>query len=299
MARFDTIFIEMVEKTKVFEAAYRKGLAQKVDCLVSPVGIDSESDRKALKEKFREPNLLIETIRQLQADQEDKIADLKLKMAEMLEIKEELSSNGFKPNNELPKNLFGDLVLNEFGDRTSFKSNILTKKQEFDLVNLCEFSRNDKWELLYRGSEHGFGGGDFHSRFDGKTNTLTIIKTTKNENVFGGFASAAWNSSGGYISDPNAFIFSLVNKYNEPIKMKVDPAKVSNALVGNASCGPIFGGGNDFAIFNNADSNKKSCSYLGFSYKHPNYSFGSIEAKEFLAGSSKFQLREIEVYSKI
>jgi hypothetical protein len=29
MARFDTIFIEMVEKTKVFEAAYRKGLAKK------------------------------------------------------------------------------------------------------------------------------------------------------------------------------------------------------------------------------------------------------------------------------
>jgi hypothetical protein len=299
MARFDTIFIEMVEKTKVFEAAYRKGLAKKVECLVSPVGIDSESDRKALKEKFREPNLLIESIRQLQVDQEDKIADLKLKFAEMSEIKEDLSSNGFKPNNGLPKNLFGDLVLFEFGERTPFKSNILNKKQEFDLVNLCEFSRNDKWELLYRGSENGFGSSAFHLRCDGKTNTLTIIKTMENENVFGGFASAAWNSSGQYISDPNAFIFSLVNKYNEPIKMKVDPGNIQYSLCGAASYGPFFGGGHDFAIFNNADSNKDSYSNLGFSYKHPNYSTGSIEAKEFLAGSFNFQLREIEVYSKI
>jgi hypothetical protein len=42
----------------------------------------------------------------------------------------------------------------------------------------------------------------------------------------------------------------------------------------------------------------KSCSYLGYSYKHPQYAFGTDEAKPFLAGSFNFQLEEIEVYQK-
>jgi hypothetical protein len=38
--------------------------------------------------------------------QEDKITDLMLNTAEMLKIKEDLTSNGFKPNNELPECFF-------------------------------------------------------------------------------------------------------------------------------------------------------------------------------------------------
>ncbi len=41
-----------------------------------------------------------------------------------------------------------------------------------------------------------------------------------------------------------------------------------------------------------------SCSQLGFSYKHPQYAWGTDEAQKFLAGSNKFQLDEIEVYRK-
>ena len=32
-----------------------------------------------------------------------------------------------------------------------------------------------------------------------------------------------WDCSDKYKSDPNAFIFSLTNKDNSPLKMKVDP----------------------------------------------------------------------------
>ena len=39
-------------------------------------------------------------------------------------------------------------------------------------------------------------------------------------------------------------------------------------------------------------------SYLGESYSHPQYEFGTDEAKSFLAGSHEFQLEEIEVYQK-
>ena len=41
-----------------------------------------------------------------------------------------------------------------------------------------------------------------------------------------------------------------------------------------------------------------SFSNLGWTYKHPQYAYGTNEAKSFLAGSHKFQLDEIEVYQK-
>jgi hypothetical protein len=37
---------------------------------------------------------------------------------------------------------------------------------------------------------------------------------------------------------------------------------------------------------------------LDHSYKHPQYTFGTDEAKTFLAESTHFQLDEIEVYQK-
>jgi hypothetical protein len=55
------------------------------------------------------------------------------------------------------------------------------EQQYFDLIDLCEFSQNDKWSLLYRGTRDGFGSNDFHSRCDGHSNTLTILKV---ENTF-------------------------------------------------------------------------------------------------------------------
>ncbi len=69
-----------------------------------------------------------------------------------------------------------------------FSSEILTdERQSFELVKLCEFSPNDKWSLLYRGTRDGFGAKDFHSRCDGHSNTLTILKAKQSEFIFGGF----------------------------------------------------------------------------------------------------------------
>ena len=51
-------------------------------------------------------------------------------------------------------------------------------------------------------------------------------------------------------------------------------------------------------IANNADKTSGSYSYLGRTYKHPQYEYGTNEAKSFLAGSHMFKLDEIEVYEK-
>jgi hypothetical protein len=73
-----------------------------------------------------------------------------------------------------------------------------------------------------------------------------------------------------------------------------------NYAIGCASvCGSTFGGGHDICIIaNNANKRLDSYSNLGDSYIHPQYTYGSNEAKSFLAGSHYFQLDEIEVYQK-
>ena len=65
----------------------------------------------------------------------------------------------------------------------------LDLNQSKQLYELCQFASTDKWTLLYRGSLHGFGALDFHSRCDGVAKTLTVIKTKEGylfgKNLFG------------------------------------------------------------------------------------------------------------------
>ena len=46
------------------------------------------------------------------------------------------------------------------------------------------------WKLCYRASLHGWEASAFHSRCDGKENTVTIIES--NQYVFGGYNDAPW-----------------------------------------------------------------------------------------------------------
>ena len=61
--------------------------------------------------------------------------------------------------------------------------------------------------------------------------------------------------------------------------------------------GPIFGGGNDIHITNDASSNTRSYSNLGHTYSPPSgHSYLRSFTKSFLAGSYQFQPDEIEVF---
>ena len=163
-------------------------------------------------------------------------------------------------------------------------------------MKLCEFSLNQKWTLLYRGSEDGFGSFDFHSECDGQSKTLKIIRAEGTSYNFGGFTNAAWDSSGQWRQDANAFIFSLVNQESKPIKMKTIRPQYAIACV--QSDGPRFGGGIDLYIANNANSNTSSYVDLGHSYIHPLYAYGTAQAKNFMESSFNFKVDEIEVYAK-
>jgi len=67
-----------------------------------------------------------------------------------------------------------------------------------------------KFTLLCRGTRDGFEASTFHSKCDGKPNTLTVVKTTT-DCIFGGYTSVPWSSVGGYKPDSKAFLFSLKN----------------------------------------------------------------------------------------
>ncbi len=173
------------------------------------------------------------------------------------------------------------------------KSTILSDQEMEQLMKLCGFSLDQKWKLLYRATRDGFGSNDFHSKCDNQPNTFVIIKST-NGNVFGGYTQADW--FGSFKSDPNAFIFSLINKDNKPLVMK--SLGTSFAIYGTSNYGPTFGYPFDLNIGSNSNTTYSSCSNLGNGYKHPTYVKDSNEAKSFLAGSNIFLTTEIEVYTE-
>jgi hypothetical protein len=299
------ISLDMIEKTEKHQVLYWQSLNEK---LLETQWIKDfekkslENELIEIEDKLRNPNLFITTIREMQQKQEKNIRDMQSISNEMNQVKAHLeASNGFKPNffSFNNRSLFGELFLNVYPNIEPFMSEIINSQQSVELIKLCEFSPNDKWSLLYRGTRDGFGSNIFHAKCDRHSNTLTIIKAKENSFIFGGYTTVAWKSSYGdseWKSDPFAFIFSFTNKYNNPVKMKVHPYQHECAIYYHSECGPVFG--YDLCIANNANTTMDSRSNLGYSYSHPQYSYNSNEARTFLAGSHKFKLDEIEVYQK-
>ena len=169
-----------------------------------------------------------------------------------------------------------------------------------DLKRLCEIASDSEWKLTYRATEHGFGFDDFHSKCAKQKNCLTIVKSEMG-NVFGGYIDGAWNQEDEWMKDENAYLFSLINKDDKPLKIKCsDPefaaAGSSDTLI--QLYGSLLVGGTDLALRADSNVNYYSHSNLGNSYEHPEYAYGSTKADEFLAGSEDFKTLEIEMYCK-
>lgn len=146
--------------------------------------------------------------------------------------------------------------------------------------------------LLYRGSLHGFRSSKFHDKCDNIPKTLTIIKAT-NGNIFGGYTEVTWNSEEDFKRDEEAFIFILINMENNPVKVKIAEEMEDYAIWCSSSSGPLFGC--DICIEENF-SREPNYSEFGIDYILENYPEGSEKAQNFLAGSYKFTIEEIEVF---
>jgi hypothetical protein len=298
IVKIDDIYIGMIAKVEEFEKSCLKSIKENLEVSFTSFGVKSYAeDLQELEETFRDPNISIESIQKIQIQQKEKIEAIQLKLNEFTQIKEKLkASNEFKPNLSFDRDSFGQLHFKYFQfDR--FKSKILTGQQPFELMKLCEFRPEDKFNLLYRASRDGFDSNDFHSKCDGHPNTLSIFKASGSSFIFGGFTSEAWESSlpGIWKSDPEAFLFSLTNKDKKPCKLKIKADKYQFAINCGSGYGPIFGMG-DIQISTNPNTSKLSSSNLGKIYKHSQYIQYSNEAESFFAGSYFYQLIDFEVY---
>eukprot|EP00825_Cyclidium_porcatum_P034863 TRINITY_DN36593_c0_g1_i2.p4 TRINITY_DN36593_c0_g1~~TRINITY_DN36593_c0_g1_i2.p4 ORF type:complete len:146 (+),score=27.62 TRINITY_DN36593_c0_g1_i2:143-580(+) len=129
----------------------------------------------------------------------------------------------------------------------------------------------------------------FHQKCDGKSYTLTIIKSNLNKR-FGGFTTLSWDSSDSVKkNDPYAFVYSIEHKQIYTIHNQ------SCVIECYKNQGPQFG--HEFYIYDNCDTNKGTYSELGSEYgKEQGIVQGSEEANNKLAGSKNFTVKEIEVY---
>ena len=167
-----------------------------------------------------------------------------------------------------------------------------------EALSLVKMSKSKKGILLYRASRDGFAAQAFHSRCDGKTKTITIIKNNLNH-VFGGYSSESWDSSqigigSKYISDTKAFLYSL----RRDGKSCSDKFTIKNplyALYSHYGYGPSFGGGQDLVVCDQSNIRTGSYINLGHSYNVP-VGYDRNAQSLFAGNNNQWTTVEIEVY---
>lgn len=173
-------------------------------------------------------------------------------------------------------------VENEIFDMTKGStmpdSKILTNQDQVTLIRKWLKRENMGLKLLYRATRDGFNGNSFHSKCDGKGETITLIKTENTGKIFGGYLDKNWETKEAWINSSKAFVFSINNKEMYPLKSGHE----MYAAYAGASYGPSFGGGYDFHI------SGKSGGALLYSFE-----IGDINK---LTGGSSFTCAEIEVF---
>jgi hypothetical protein len=130
--KIDEIALEMIESTKNYEYHHMKTLNENSDSFLKPFATISVNDRlNKIEETFRDPNLLNQTIQEMQQKQETSLNEIHLNLNEMIQINSYLkSSNYFKPNvSSCNQEMFGLLQLNDYSCFDPFKSQILNNQQ--------------------------------------------------------------------------------------------------------------------------------------------------------------------------
>ena len=211
---------------------------------------------------------------------ENKFKELEKKESENLKYNIEYNDGNYLNSDEVNKYKV---------EHTKFKEKIDTQIMKYNDLNLIETGIKNKlkktikkFNLLFRASRDGYSSSNFHSKCDGRGNTLIIVKTT-NRRRFGGFTDLQWDQSGNYKTGSNPFIFSLDEKEIYYSK------NGSNSIYCHSSYGPTFGGGHDFYICN-------SCNSSNSSYENMNNSYENNGKKYPLTGSNSFLVADYEVY---
>ena len=119
---------------------------------------------------------------------------------------------------------------------------------------------------------------------------MTIIQSSMGL-IFGGVTYQSWSTRSGWVVDYEAYLFSVTHgTYHKVLKP-------SEAIRCDIKYGPTFGSGNDIYICDKADINRASHTQkFGIGYEAPSSDI-CYDPDIYLAGSKKFTVKEIEVYS--
>jgi hypothetical protein len=149
------------------------------------------------------------------------------------------------------------------------------------------------WTLLYRGSRDGFAASNFHSKCDRRSNTVTVIETTKGY-VFGGFTPIAWDSSNSGRLDEShkSFLFTVKNPRGNEIR-KFGMNHPSCAIYCRSSYGPIFGSNHDICVCDGCNTSTNNYTNLGGGYSNDT----KLDGRQVFTGESNFTVKEIEVFT--
>ena len=183
-----------------------------------------------------------------------------------------------------------DFKLSIVGSPDFHMSRIVKKESELNFVketiienlNLNKKLEEIKFIPLFSTLSDGDSASQFHSKCNGKSNSLVLVKTKAGKR-FGGFTSLHWSyASNSYANDSKAFVFSLDNR--ECYKSN----NGGNAIYCHGSYGPTFGGGFDLYLADGClNNNSSSTNQSSYNYNGKNYA---------LNGSQYFRTEVYEVY---
>jgi len=205
------------------------------------------------------------------------------------------------------RELLGFNRISEFESQYLPRSSIiftsfLNPRQYFHIIKwvgtkyLCH-SACQKIKMIYNAKRDGWKASDFHKYCDNMGPTIVVCKTD-NGNIFGGFAASDWHGDNHYENNPDCLLFSLVNSSGIPQTCPIIVSNNTYAMYCLSTYGPTFGGGFDLYICSEANKYSYSYSNIGNTYKAPlGTSYGKPNAKNFLAGSDNFILKELEVFA--
>jgi hypothetical protein len=170
-----------------------------------------------------------------------------------------------------------------------FEGATLLNSEQQQKLNEFYGVKDQRWQLIYKGTTHGFNADAFHRLSDNQGPTITVLRSTSGY-LFGGYASQSWKSTNTSINAPNSFLFLLTNANgNQPTKFLYN--NNGQALYDNSGYGPTFGSNHDLHISNGSNANTNSYCNLGGSYTD---TIGLGQAT--FTGGRTFQITEIEVF---
>lgn len=142
----------------------------------------------------------------------------------------------------------------------------------------------DRFNCLYRGSEHGDSAEEFHRRCDNARRTMVLVETTDGKR-FGGFTQESWGGQKEKRFDDSAFVFKIPD-YGNAECFDVVPGK--EAIAAYKYAGPCFCGC-QIRIYDRFRSDGGSTFKQGVNYQ-------TRSDFELTDGQQTFGVNDVEVY---